>query len=84
MVAALERMRVWTAADLLAMSDDPDCRYELVEGRLMRMSPTGGIHGRRGALPNKCLMPEKLGVCPKSLTEAARILCLAAMPVPIL
>lgn len=47
MVTALERMRVWTAADLLAMPDDLDHRYELVEGRLMRMSPTGGTHGRR-------------------------------------
>lgn len=46
MVAALERLRVWTAADLLAMPDDPERRYELVEGRLMRMSPTGGTHGR--------------------------------------
>jgi len=47
MVAALERMRVWTAADLLAMPDDPDHRYELVEGSLVRMSPTGGTHGLR-------------------------------------
>ncbi len=47
MVAALERMRVWTSADLLAMPDDTDHRYELVEGRLVRMSPTGGTHGLR-------------------------------------
>ena len=46
MAAPLERMRVWTAADLLAMPDDLDYRYELVEGHLMRMSPTGGTHGR--------------------------------------
>ena len=46
MVAVLERLRVWTAADLLAMPDDPDHRYELVEGHLVRMSPTGGTHGR--------------------------------------
>ncbi len=46
MVAVSERMRVWTAADLLAMPDDPDHRYELVEGHLVRMSPTGGAHGR--------------------------------------
>ena len=47
MVSALERMRVWTATELLAMPNDPDHRYELVDGRLMRMSPTGGAHGRR-------------------------------------
>jgi len=46
MVAALERMRVWTSAELLSMPDDPDHRYELVEGHLVRMSPTGGTHGR--------------------------------------
>src|SRR5216684_1356621 len=46
MVVALERMRVWTAADLRAMPDDPGQRYELVEGRLVKMSPTGGTHGR--------------------------------------
>src|SRR5579875_3419446 len=45
MVAALERLRVWTAADLLALPDDLDHRYELVEGRLVKMSPTGGTHG---------------------------------------
>ncbi|HWE62769.1 MAG TPA: Uma2 family endonuclease [Chloroflexota bacterium] len=47
MVTTLERMRVWTAADLLAMPDDLAHRYELVGGRLMRMPPTGGTHGRR-------------------------------------
>jgi Uma2 family endonuclease len=43
----LERARVWTAADLAALPDDPTNRYELVEGRLVKMSPTYGIHGRR-------------------------------------
>jgi len=50
MVAVSEsrkRARVWTAAELLAMPDELDQRYELVHGRLMRMSPTGGAHGRR-------------------------------------
>ena len=42
-----ERTRVWTAADLLAMPHDLDHRYELVEGRLVTMAPTGGTHGRR-------------------------------------
>ncbi len=46
MVAVLEPARVWTSADLRAMPDDLDHRYELVEGRLVRMSPTGGSHGR--------------------------------------
>src|SRR5438477_11455236 len=47
MVAVLERARVWTAADLAALPDDPEHRYELVEGRLVKMSPTFGVHGRR-------------------------------------
>src|SRR4051794_20422356 len=50
MVALRERRehtRAWTAADLLAMPHDLDHRYELVEGRLVKMSPTGGTHGRR-------------------------------------
>ncbi|HZS87397.1 MAG TPA: Uma2 family endonuclease [Chloroflexota bacterium] len=47
MVAVLEQARVWTAADLAALPADPDYRYELVEGRLVKMSPTYGAHGRR-------------------------------------
>lgn len=47
MSAVLERARVWTAADLATLPDDPGSRYELVEGRLVKMSPTSGIHGRR-------------------------------------
>ena len=34
-----------TAEELLRLPDD-EWRYELVEGRLVRMSPTGGRHGR--------------------------------------
>src|SRR5438270_6045794 len=34
-----------TAEDLARLPDD-EWRYELVEGRLVRMSPTGGQHGR--------------------------------------
>ena len=49
MVAVPERARVWTSADLRVMPDDLDHRYELVEGRLVRMSPTGGSHGRRSS-----------------------------------
>jgi Uma2 family endonuclease len=50
MVAVSERgqdARTWTAADLLAMPDDVAHRFELVEGRLVKMSPTSGAHGRR-------------------------------------
>src|SRR5919197_179174 len=50
MVAVRERKehtRMATAADLLAMPHDLDHRYELVEGRLVTMAPTGGTHGRR-------------------------------------
>ena len=35
---------VLTADELLRMPDD-DFRYELVEGRLIRMSPPGSVHG---------------------------------------
>jgi len=55
MVAVLERARVWTSADLRVMPDDLDHRYELVEGRLVRMSPTGGSHGRRSSDLNGAL-----------------------------
>lgn len=55
MVAVLERARVWTAADLREMPDDLGHRYELVEGRLVRMSPTGGSHGRRSSDLNGAL-----------------------------
>jgi Uma2 family endonuclease len=47
MVAVLEQARVWTAADLAALPADPAYRYELVDGRLVKMSPTYGAHGRR-------------------------------------
>lgn len=47
MSAVLERTRVWTAADLAALPENPGDRYELVEGRLVKMPPTYGVHGRR-------------------------------------
>ena len=34
-----------TVDDLLALPDDTQWQYELVDGRLVRMSPTGGGHG---------------------------------------
>lgn len=40
-----ERTRLVTAEELERFPDD-DYRYELVEGRLIRMSPTGYLHGR--------------------------------------
>src|SRR5436305_3861641 len=69
MVAVRERgehTRVWSAADLLAMPHDLAHRYELVEGRLVKMSPTGGTHGRRtgdlGAALGAYAMEHSLGV----------------------
>jgi Uma2 family endonuclease len=57
---------VWTAADLLAMPHDLDHRYELVESRLVKMSPTGGTHGRRtfdlGAALGAYAMQHDLGL----------------------
>jgi Uma2 family endonuclease len=35
--------RLWTAEDLLALGEE--ARYELIEGRLVPMSPTGFLHG---------------------------------------
>jgi len=39
-----DSVRAVTADELEHFPDD-DCRYELVEGRLRRMSPVGGQHG---------------------------------------
>jgi Uma2 family endonuclease len=38
-----ETERLWTAEDLLALGEE--ARYELIEGRLVPMSPTGFLHG---------------------------------------
>jgi len=38
-----EAERLWTAEDLLALGEE--ARYELIEGRLVPMSPTGLSHG---------------------------------------
>jgi Uma2 family endonuclease len=38
-----EAERLWTAEDLLALGEE--ARYELIEGRLVPMSPTGSLHG---------------------------------------
>ena len=38
-----EAERLWTAEDLLALGEEE--RYELSEGRLVPMSPTGFLHG---------------------------------------
>jgi Uma2 family endonuclease len=47
----VERLAPWaepvlTKADELLVLPDDEWSYELVEGRLVRMSPTGGRHGR--------------------------------------
>ena len=53
-----------TADELLALPDD-GWRYELVEGRLVRMAPPGGTHGEIAAmLPwalSSFVIPRKLG-----------------------
>jgi len=38
-----ETERRWTAEELLALGEE--ARYELIEGRLVPMSPTGSLHG---------------------------------------
>lgn len=69
MVAVSERGRdtqAWTAADLLALPDDLEHRFELLAGRLVRMSPTSGAHGRRthdlGAAVGTYALQHNLGV----------------------
>lgn len=42
----MSETRLVTAEELERMSDDPLNRYELVEGRLVRMSPVSFDHGR--------------------------------------
>jgi Uma2 family endonuclease len=48
--ATPETSRLMTAADLLRLPDSAR-GYELVDGRLVRMSPTGSGHGARAAKP---------------------------------
>ncbi len=43
-MAALTQPALMTAEELFDLPDD-DYRYELVEGELIRMAPTGGEHG---------------------------------------
>ena len=38
------QVRLVTAEEFARLPDD-DCRYELVEGRIIRMSPPGSLHG---------------------------------------
>jgi Uma2 family endonuclease len=40
-----QEIRTFTADDLLRLPDDGYHRYELVEGRLLTMTPAGGEHG---------------------------------------
>lgn len=37
--------KTFSAEDLLTLSSNTDERYELIEGRLIKMAPAGGIHG---------------------------------------
>lgn len=43
-----QETRTLTAEDLFWMPDDPAHRYELVRGRLVTMSPGGGLHSAVG------------------------------------
>ena len=60
-----ERARLVTAEDLERFPDD-DYRYELVEGRVLRMSPVGWQHGRivihLATLLNRHVEDHNLGV----------------------
>lgn len=42
------RRSLMTAEELFQLPND-DCKYELVEGELIRMAPTGGKHGKSTA-----------------------------------
>jgi Uma2 family endonuclease len=59
-----ETKRLVTADELEKLPDD-DCRYELVAGRLIRMSPVGYLHGktvlRFAALLGRYLEGRRLG-----------------------
>lgn len=64
-----------TTAEQLAQLPDDECRYELVEGRLRRMSPVGGVHGmlvlRLGAAIAAWVTERDLGVV---MTETGFVL----------
>lgn len=64
-----------TTAEQLARLPDDECRYELVEGRLRRMSPVGGVHGmlvlRLGAAIAAWVAERDLGVV---MTETGFVL----------
>ena len=64
-----------TTAEQLAQLPDDECRYELVEGRLRRMSPVGGVHGmlvlRLGAAIAAWVTQRDLGVV---MTETGFVL----------
>ena len=74
-----EVTRLVTAEDLERMPDDPLNRYELVEGRLVRMSPVSFDHGRIvGQL--LCLLNNHLKQSPSGVVAADAGFKLASNP----
>ena len=65
-MAVPAQQTLMTAEDLFDLPDD-DYRYELVEGELIRMAPTGGEHGvltvRIGRILDEYVEAHDLGIC---------------------
>ena len=65
-MAALAQHALMTAEELFDLPDD-DYKYELVEGELIRMAPTGGEHGvltvRIGRILDEYVEAHDLGIC---------------------
>ena len=65
-MAVLTQPVPMTAEELFDLPDD-DYRYELVEGELIRMAPTGGEHGvltvRIGRILDEYVEAHDLGIC---------------------
>ena len=65
-MAAPARHALMTAEELFALPGDDD-KYELVEGALIRMAPTGGEHGavtvRIGRMLDEYVEAHGLGIC---------------------
>ena len=61
-----QRRTLMTADELFDLPDD-DCKYELVRGELIRMSPTGAEHGaltaRVGRILDEYAEAQRSGVC---------------------
>ncbi len=65
-MAALSQHALMTAEELFDLPAD-DYKYELVEGELIRMAPTGGEHGvltvRIGRILDEYVEAHNLGIC---------------------